>query len=321
MKCPKCSFDITEDMLACPNCKKVLKLVCPKCKTINKTNTCKKCGFIIISKCHKCGKINQTINEKCSKCGFSTYTSAAISSSNLDDFACLTIEFPNLAEIKNALGSTKLTDKFKGNLDRLISNYTGSIGITREIIEDIYIIRFNKDNSFKESANNTIRAAIEIQNLITDLNFKLDKLKNVALHSNIAVLKRDIYSKPDQYKSGFDIKLIYAHKKNLKLISYLQVITDSSIYEQVCENFDLSPLNSVFVKNEMVMFFELNLKKYIKIPKQKEDEESEAKKFEKLSLFEEEILKNMKPKQNYITSIQYILTNSNVNLQTRNQLI
>ena len=29
----------------CPNCKKVLKVVCPICKTINKTNTCKKCGY------------------------------------------------------------------------------------------------------------------------------------------------------------------------------------------------------------------------------------------------------------------------------------
>lgn len=272
MECPKCKIEITEDMLVCPNCKKVLKLVCPKCETINKTNTCKKCGFVIISKCHNCGKINQTIINKCSKCNFSTYTSVAINSSNLDEFACLTIEFPNLDKIKAALGSIKLTEKFKANLDKLVTDYTGSIGMTREIIENVYIIRFNRDESFKKSSLNAIKAAIEIQNIITDLNQKLHNLKNTTLECRIAVLKRDIYSKPNEYKSGFDIKLIYTNKKDLKLINSLQVITDFSVYEQVSDNFSLSSLTSNFIKNQMVMFFELNLKKYIKIKKPKEEE-------------------------------------------------
>lgn len=277
MKCPKCNIDITEDMLICPNCKKVLKLVCPKCKTINKANSCRKCGFVIISKCHKCGKINQTINDTCSKCGFSTHTSVAINSSNIDEFACLTVEFPNIGEIKSVLGSTKLFDKFKVNLDRLIFNYTNSIGLTREIIKNIYIIRVNKDDSFSASAKTAMKAAIEIQNLVTELNFKLNKLKNASLRCNIAVLKRDIYSKPDEYKSGFDIKLIYQNKSDLKLLNNLQIVTDQSIYEELCDEFNLKSLNASFVKNQMVMFFELTLKKYIKIPK-KEDDEDESKK-------------------------------------------
>lgn len=290
MKCPKCNVDITENMLVCPNCKKVLKLACPKCNTINKTNNCHECGFVIITKCHKCGKINQTISGACSKCGFSTYTSIAINSSNIDEFACLTIEFPNLADIKSIFGSTKLTDKFKANLDRLILNYAGSVGVTREIIEDVYIIRFNKDSSFRVSANNAMRAAIEIQNIITELNFKLNKLKNTLLQCNIAVLKRDINSKPDQYKSGFDIKLIYQNKGDLKLLNSLQVVTDTSVYEQVCDNFDLSSLSSTFVKNEMIMFFELKLKKYIKIPNPKEeDQETDAQKLAKLNYLDNEI--------------------------------
>lgn len=306
MKCPKCNVDITENMLVCPNCKKVLKLVCPKCNTINKSNTCKKCGFIIISKCHKCGKINQTIDGKCSKCGFSTHTSVAINSSNIDEFACLTIEFPNLVDIKSILGSTKLTDKFKANLDKLISNYAGSVGLSREIIENIYIIRFNKDASFKTSANNAMKAAIEIQNLITELNFKLNKLKNTLLQCNTAVLKRDINSKPDQYKSGFDIKLIYQNKKDLKLLNPLQVVTDSAVYEQVCDNFELSSLSSTFVKNEMVMFFELKLKKYIKIPKPKEDEEDEAPILAKLNDFDNDILEKDEDKnKSDITKIDF----------------
>lgn len=306
MKCPKCNVDITENMLVCPNCRKVLKLVCPKCNTINKTNNCQKCGFVIITKCHKCGKINQTINGACLKCGFSTYTSVAINSSNIDEFACLTIEFPNLADIKSILGSTKLTNKFKANLDRLILNYAGSVGVTREIIEDVYIIRFNKDFSFRASANNAMKAAIEIQNTITELNFKLNKLKNALLQCNIAVLKRDINSKPDQYKSGFDIKLIYQNKGDLKLLNSLQVVTDTSVYEQVCDNFDLSSLSSTFVKNEMVMFFDLKLKNYIKIPKPKEeDEETDTQKLAKLNYFDNEI-SDIEPDRNELYDVDAI---------------
>ena len=290
MKCPKCNHDINDKMLICPNCKKVLKLACPKCETINKTNTCKKCGFVIIAKCHKCGKVNKTINEACSKCGFSTYTSVAIASSNIDEFACLTIEFPNLADIASALGSTKLTDKFKINLDSLISNYTHSIGISREIIENVYIARFNKDNSFAASANSAIKAAIAIQNLITELNFKLKNTIHAALKCNIAILKRDIYSQPNRYKSGFDIKLIYQHKQDLNLLNNLQIITDSYVYEPLCEKYDLSAITAKFIKNEMITFFELNLKKHVKIPKTKENSE-EPQDLEKLNVFEDDFSK------------------------------
>lgn len=304
MKCPKCSCNIDDNTLVCPDCKKVLKLICPKCGVINKTNTCKKCGFVIISKCYKCGKINQTINANCSKCGFSTYTSVSINSSNIDEFACLTIEFTNLDDIKLALGSTKLADKFKTNLDNLISNYSGSIGLTREIIENIYIIRFSKDASFLSSAKSAIKAAIEIQNLITELNFKLNKLANASISCNIAVLKRDIYSKPSQYKSGFDIKLIYNNEKEMKLLNNLQVITDSYIYEKVCDEFDLSSLTAKFIKNEMMTFFALNLKKYIKIPKQKEEDDTEQ--INKLNILDENLVEDFEEVQDEIYNIDAI---------------
>lgn len=277
MKCPKCNSEIDDKLLACPHCKKVLKLLCPACKTINKSNTCTKCGFTIISKCHQCGKINQTANEKCEKCGFSTHTSVAIASSNIDEFACITIEFPNFYDIKKALGSTKLFDKFKLRLDKLISNYAISAGVTRQLIDNIFVIRFNKDYSFHSSAFNAMNAAIEIQNLVTELNFKLNKTQNVTLQCKIAVLKRDINSKPNEYKSGFDIKLIYQNAPEYKLLNNLQIITDNAVYEAVCEKFSLSSLSANFIKNEMVMFFELKLKKYIKIPKEtgKKDNEKD----------------------------------------------
>jgi len=273
MKCPKCSQNIDDNTLSCPNCKKVLNLICPKCETINKKNICKKCGFTIVTKCHQCGKINQTDSGKCSKCGFSTYTSASINSSNIDDFACVTIEFPNISEIKTTLGSTKLYEKFKANLDKLILNYTKSIELTREIINNIYVIRFNKDSTFAESANNAIKSAIEIQNLVTELNFKLAQLNKVTLNCKIAILERNIYSKPSEYKSGFDIKLINLNAKRDKLLNNLQIITDTDIYEAVCDNYSLSSISAIQIKDRFVMFFELKIQKYIKIPKEKPPEE------------------------------------------------
>lgn len=288
MNCPKCNFEIDEKMLVCPNCKKVLKLVCTKCKTINQGNLCKKCGFSIIVKCHQCGKINQTINGKCNKCNFSTYSSVAISTSNIDEFACLVILFPNINDIKTALGSTKLYDKFKINLDVLINSFAKENSLIREIINDAYVIRFNKDSSFSASANNAVKGSIEILNSITELNFKLNKLKNIQLQCNISVLKRDINSKPEEYRSGFDIKLIYQGKDKNKLLNGLQVVTDSKIYEQVCDNFELSTLSSSFVNGQTVMFFEVNIKKYVKIPEPKEDDEQNQV-LAQLPTFDEEI--------------------------------
>src|SRR5574344_1231537 len=274
MKCLKCGKEISENDLHCPNCNRVLKLLCPNCGTINKGNTCKKCGFVIVTKCHKCGTINETIKGKCKKCGFSTYTSAAINASNIDEFACLTVEFSNLEDFKNLFGSTKLFDKFKNNLDTLIVNYTRNFNVKREIINNIYIIRFNKDFSFTESANTAIKASIEIQKLVTELNVKLKKANYAPLNCNIAVLKRDIYSKPSDYNSGFNIKLIYQNTKDSKLLNNLQVLADNHIYNEIADKYSLSALSAVMVKQKMVMLFELNLKKYIdlaEITKKKEE--------------------------------------------------
>ena len=137
MECPKCGSTVGENDLVCPYCKKVLKLKCPKCNMINEGKLCKRCGFIIMSKCHQCGKINPTINGKCSKCGFSTYTSAIIANSEIDEFACLTVEFPNLDDIKTVMGSNKLLEKFKNNLNAMITRYCGEVGLNREIIDSV----------------------------------------------------------------------------------------------------------------------------------------------------------------------------------------
>ena len=141
MECPKCGYEIDDKAMVCPNCKKVLKLACPICKTINDTNTCKKCGYVIINKCHNCGKINQTSSKKCRKCGFDTEKSVILNEANTDDFVMLTIDFPNINEMKDLFGSAKLLNKFKINLDKIILDYTKSIGLRRQLIGKTYVIR------------------------------------------------------------------------------------------------------------------------------------------------------------------------------------
>ena len=170
MECPKCGFELDDKAMVCPNCKKVLKLACPICKTINTTNTCKSCGYVIVSKCHNCGKINQTINKKCKKCGFSTEKSVVMNESNTDDFVMLTIDFPNIDDMRNYLGSAKLLNKFKLNLDKIIFDYTKKIGLRRQIIGKTYVIRFDKEYTFNSSATTAVKAAIDLLNSILKFN-------------------------------------------------------------------------------------------------------------------------------------------------------
>src|SRR5574344_359109 len=178
MECPKCGFEIDEKTLVCPNCKKVLKLVCPICKTINTTNTCKRCGYVIVSKCNHCGKINQTISKKCSKCGFSTEQSVILNESNTDDFVVALINFPNLDDIRNILGSAQLFNRFKVNLDAIINDTCKSIGIRRQLYKNTYAIRFSKDYSMSSSAKTAVKTIIDMLNKVLTMNAKLSKRKN-----------------------------------------------------------------------------------------------------------------------------------------------
>lgn len=278
MECPKCGLEIDDKTIVCPNCKKVLKVVCPICKTINESNTCKKCGYVIITKCYNCGKINPTSNGKCSKCKFSLEKSVILNEANTDDnFVMLTIDFPNLSEMRDLLGSAKLFNKFKINLDKLILDYVKSIGLRRQIIDKTYVIRFYKDYTFNGSVNTAIKAVIDILNLITRLNCKLTRRKNISVRCNMFLLKKSVQGDPNDYKSGFNINMVYQQSKDEeKVLNSFQIITDSSIYEALEKDYKLSPLNSTLINGEMQMFYELDLKDSIVIdPSLFEDEDDE----------------------------------------------
>ena len=281
MECPKCGLQIDDNAMVCPNCKKVLKLVCPICRTINTTNTCKKCGYVIVSKCHNCGKINQTISKKCKKCGFDTEKNVIVNEANSDEFAILTIDFPNLPEMKTLLGSAKLLNKFKINLDKLIYDYTKSIGLRRQIIDKTCVIRFDKDYTFNASVQTAVKSAIEILNQITALNCKLTQKKDATLRCNMFLLKRTTDSDPNDLESGFNISLLNqaGKKKEEKILNTFQVLMDDSVCSALDGDYKISPLNSVLVDDQMEMFYELDLREFVKVhyPEQDDDDDDEIK--------------------------------------------
>ena len=292
MECPKCGLEIDDKAMVCPNCKKVLKLACPICKTINTTNTCRKCGYTIITKCHNCGKINQTISKKCRKCGFDTEKSVIMNESNADDFAILTIDFPNMDEMKTCLGSAKLLNKFKVSLDKIIVDYTKSIGLRRQIIGKTYVIRCDKDYTFNSSASTAVKTAIELLNLITAMNCKLTKKKNATVRCNMFILKRNIEDDPNNLDSGYNISLLNqnANKRTEKILNTFQVLTDDHVADSISGDYKISPLNSVMVNDEMLMFYEVDLREHVTVewPEDDEDKEIEVPNFVQNMLIEQD---------------------------------
>lgn len=267
MECPKCGAEIDKNAVVCPNCKKVLKIICPVCRAVNTKNTCRKCGEILVTKCAKCGKINLTKNPKCVKCGYSTEISAVQGEANTETFAVLKIEFPNSDVVKAKLGSNQLFTKFRANLDNMITGYLSSLDVRRQIVKGgTYIIRFNKVYTLSASANSAIMATIEILNLITKLNVKLLKRKDVALKCNFTIMKRDADKDPYDIDTGFQANMVYqSTNKDMRALDSFQVITDEDFHEYYHERYKLETLNSALVNGKMKQFYEINLKEFVKI--------------------------------------------------------
>lgn len=279
MECPKCGLEINDRALVCPNCKKVLKLVCPICKTINTTNTCKKCGYVILSKCHNCGKVNQTITKKCKKCGFSTEKSIILNEANSDDYVLMTIDFPNIDDMKRLLGSAKLYNKFKINLDKLIADYVKTINLRRQIVGTTTVIRFTNDYTFNSSVASAISATKDLLNQITALNCKLSGKKDATIRCNIFLLKRNIEDDPENISSGVNISLLNQNtkKKEDKILNNFQVLADNHVSDVLAGEYKVSPINSVFLEDEMVMISEVDLREFVKVEYPQEDEDDEIK--------------------------------------------
>lgn len=270
MNCPGCKTEIGEKDLVCPNCKKVLRLQCPVCGAITQNSVCEKCGSVILNKCYKCGKLNSAALEKCPKCGLNVNASIGLRESVIEEFAVLTIEITNFEDIKTAFKSDKITEQFKKNLYSMIKKTAAQKKLRVQFIDDTFIIRFCKDYSFVESCNSALDFSIYVAQSVTEINQKLFDAKGIALKTQMAVQKRDVYSKPSEYKSGININVVYSSSGKSHLFNNIEVVVDSYVYQVTKVKYPYQSLSAVYIKNQMVMFFELILHKIIKLEKEKE---------------------------------------------------
>lgn len=272
MNCPKCNTVIGEKDLVCPNCKKVLRLQCPACGAITKNTVCEKCGSVIINKCYKCGKLNSAALEKCPKCGLNVNASIGLRESVIEEFAVLTIEITNFDDIKNAFKSDKIVEQFKKNLYTLIRKTAAQKKLRVQFLQDTFIIRFCKDYTFLESCKSALDFSIYVAQTVTEINKKLFDAKGVELKVQMAVQKRDVYSKPSEYKAGLNINVVYSSSGRSHLFNNTEVVVDSYIYQETKLEYPFQSLSAVYVKNQMVMFFELMLHQIIKPEQNKDDD-------------------------------------------------
>lgn len=272
MKCPKCGNEINDNVLACPHCKKVFQLQCPICGALNKTNICADCGYVILSKCHKCGRINHTIDGKCKRCGFDTNVSAIIQSANISEFATLSIDFPNLKDLVKTFDSNKLFQKFNARLNRLIYDITKARKLRRQIIGTTYVIRFNKDYTYTSSVKNSIQFAIELLNIVEKLNYKLKQKGDITLQCCMAILKRTVYAKNDDYRSGVNIQVMYQNITAESIKKNSQLIVDTTVYDAANRDYKFNSIGMCVLKGQSVFLYELDLDNYVKYePKEKEE--------------------------------------------------
>ena len=269
MKCPNCKTEIGENELACPNCKKVLRLKCSNCGNITKNTICEKCGSVILNKCYKCGKLNSTALEKCPNCGMDINASIGLRESVIEEFAVLTIDITNFDDIKSAFKSEKIKNQFKTNLYSLVKKTAYQKKLRTQFFENTFIIRFCKDYSFVESCKSAIDFSVFVAQSITEINQKLFDAKGIALKVQMAIQKRDIYSKPEEYKSGVNIDVVYS-SSGVTIYNNIETIVDSYVYQATKEEYPFQSLSALYIKNRMVMFFELVLSKIIKPEDKKE---------------------------------------------------
>ncbi len=276
-ECPKCGIEVDDNATTCPGCKKVLKMSCPICRMLNDSSTCKKCGYVILTKCSKCGKAAQTATKTCKSCGADLEKSVIQNEANGEDFAMLTVEFPNMNDIKTIMGTgdkaTEAFNKFKTGVDKMLKGFADNLEIRRQIIDKVYIFRFVKDYTFNSSTETATNSLIMLANKLAGMNLKLLQKKGGVLKCNMTVQKRNIEDDPNNYKSGLNINLMSPETKSdkEKVLSGFQVISDPKIMELLEKNYKFEPLNSVMVNGEMMMFYEMDIKPFIDLVVETDD--------------------------------------------------
>lgn len=273
MKCPKCEHNVSENDLSCPSCHKILKLKCPQCSTISKKNICPECDYTMLSKCFKCKRLNPTTQSNCSKCGMNIVASIALKEATISEFAVLGLEIVNFEVIKRAFDSKKTLKQFKDNLYNIIKGQSMDSKVRVQEMGNILIIRFCKDESFKTSSFSAVNFALNISQLITEINKKLHELKKVYLKIKINLTKGDLSDNNMNYEAGRSVEVIYGSEKANQIFGNIQILVDSFVYKSTRKKYPYQSLSSVFVKDEMITFYQLLVNKILKVPEDQEDSE------------------------------------------------
>ena len=53
--------------------------------------------------------------------------------------------------------------------------------------------------------------------------------------------------------------------KETKILNTFQVLTDDEVSDALDSEYKVSPLNSVMINDEMVMFYEVDLREFVKV--------------------------------------------------------
>ncbi len=262
MQCPSCGAEITEKDKICPKCRKVLRLECPICSTLNTRKVCEKCGYIIISKCAKCSRINPTINRVCANCGTSTYASVLVNTSKLEEFSVLTFDFINLDKISWSMGDKrfkKFYDKLKGAIKGILK--TKDLTVIKD--GNNYVIGFNKDDTFSESVENSIKITVRLLALVAKINLKITKYSNEVLKCAATISKMASYSDNIDVISFLD--LYKDDKKKISSLTDVHLYLEAQIYSVMQDKLEYTYISSVYKNKKEVMLFNINTKKYIDI--------------------------------------------------------
>ena len=80
--------------------------------------------------------------------------------------------------------------------------------------------------------------------------------------------------------------------KETKILNTFQVLTDDEVSDALDSEYKVSPLNSVMINDEMVMFYEVDLREFVKVeyPEEEEEQEIEIPNFVQNMLIEQDKL-------------------------------
>lgn len=295
MECPKCHKNIKDDVTVCPHCHKVLALVCPNCHSLGQSPVCEDCGYIILTRCAKCGRIVSTDAKEC-KCGLQIKKSIEINECESDEFTSLAIKFDGLKNIRRALNSKELFNKFNIKLFNILKSILKSVEGCIIKYGDTYVINFNKELSFATSAIKAVKLALRIANAYTYINQNAIEELGTPIKLNIVLSKKCAEELLLKVETENNVKLLNTDKVEHKYLKGMQVIVDQYVQDVISKDYQTDSLYSVEKQSKTIMYYQIILNKYV-LPPNKKNEDIPATGKSNPTNAKQKVTSN-KPKQN-----------------------